>query len=76
MPRKKSYEDGPNPFGVQAGQIWENCDKRFQGKRVAIVMVREEHGYAVVQKPNGHMGRIKLDRFRDRSNGYRLVVSV
>jgi hypothetical protein len=71
MPRKKP--EGPNPFSVKPGQIWEDCDKRAGGRKVTVLLVREDHGYAVVRSQTGKDLRIKLLRFRERSNGYKLV---
>jgi hypothetical protein len=76
MPRKKSYdESSPNPFGVKIGQIWEDCDPRQGGRRVVVLSVREEDSYrfAMVKTPCGRIRRVQLARFRERTNGYRLV---
>jgi hypothetical protein len=68
MPRKKP--EGPNPFSVKAGEVWVDCDPRCEGRTFVVLLVREEHGYAIV-KSSGKTKRIKLIRFRERSNGYR-----
>src|SRR5258706_10107741 len=62
---------------VRPGQIWESCDKRDHGRRVKVKEVVRDGDtlYAVVQSPTGYgrKSRIRLDRFRPNSTGYRLV---
>ena len=67
---------------VQPGQVWESCDRRDNGRQVEVLDVVFELGgvtlanpYAVVQSPTGRgrQTRIRLDRFRPTSSGYRLV---
>lgn len=66
-----------NPYNVSVGQIWVNCDKRFSDVAVVVLLVRDDLGYAQVRvKKTGRLRRIRLDRFRERSNGYRLVSGV
>jgi len=58
---------------VKPGQVWADNDKRSRGRQVKILEVYETH--ALVQSPSG-MGRvtkIRLDRFRPNSTGYRLL---
>jgi hypothetical protein len=62
-----------NPYQVSPGQIWENCDPRNLGAYFQVLSVRLDMGYAITQKPNGRLGRVKLTRFRPMTNGYRLV---
>ncbi len=63
-----------NPYNVKVGQVWVNCDKRFAGVEVTVLLVRDDLGYAQVRvEKSGKLRRIRLDRFRERSNGYRLV---
>lgn len=77
MPRKKEYDASvPNPFKVKSGQVWENCDPRMNKEKIIILLVREEPGYelAIVRSTvSNRIKRIKLLRFRPRSNGYKLV---
>jgi len=65
-----------NPFDVKPGQVWENCDPRNKGAYFQVLSVREDQGYAVTQKKNGKLGKVKLIRFRARTNGYRLLRDV
>lgn len=72
-------EQTPTPA---VGQIWQDNDKRSYGRRVRIVEIDGTH--AVVElvtgrgvghadaKP-GRQTRIRLDRFRPISTGYRYV---
>lgn len=68
--------------GVRVGQIWQDNDKRGYGRRVRVVEVDETHALVELHVPRGagHMHakpgrrtRIRLDRFRPTSTGYRLV---
>lgn len=71
--------DNPNPYSVKAGQIWEDCDPRMNKARIRVLLVREEPDYlfAVVHRlGTDRMKRIKLNRFRPRTNGYKLIQDV
>jgi len=66
------------------GQIWQDNDKRGYGRRIRIVEI--DGAYAVVElvtprrvghsaaKP-GRQTRIRLDRFRPTSTGYRYITT-
>lgn len=66
---------------VRPGQIWANNDKRSAGRKVRIVAIDEQPdprkpgstGYAVVEQVTGRRTRIRLDRFRPTTTGYRLI---
>ena len=65
-----------NPYDVRVGQVWESCDKRGKGCR--SIVERIEGDKAVVRGWSmGNIGgperRIRLDRFREISTGYRLI---
>ena len=65
-----------NPSGVRVGQVWESCDKREKGRR--SIVERIEGNKAVVRgwsmgNISGPERRIRLDRFRPISTGYRLI---
>lgn len=63
-----------NPYNVSVGQVWANCDKRFADVKITVLLVRDDLGYAQVRvEKTGRLRRIRLDRFRERSNGYRLI---
>ncbi|WP_030506393.1 DUF6354 family protein [Microbispora rosea] len=63
---------------VKPGQIWQDCDKRSSGRKVRVIAVGETHA-TVEQVVTGRttrqprQSRIRLDRFRPTSTGYRLV---
>lgn len=67
---------------VQPGQIWADNDPRSEGRQVRIVAVDGTHATVELvtgrgvghdaAKP-GRRTRIRLDRFRPTSTGYRLV---
>lgn len=69
---------------VRVGQIWQDCDKRGYGRRLRIEAVDATHADCreVTIAPQGAVvlvsgprvrTRIRLDRFRPTSTGYRLV---
>lgn len=64
-----SHASPNNPYGVRAGQIWVDQDKRSDGRQVTVLSVGDTH--AVVQ--NVAKTRVKLTRFRPTSTGYRLL---
>lgn len=74
--RKTFDRSSLNPFNVKAGQIWENCDPRNKGAYFQVLSVREDMGYAITQKQNKRLGKVRLIRFRPMTNGYRLVRDV
>jgi hypothetical protein len=65
---------------VRPGQIWADNDKRSSGRKVRVLHVGETHATVQEEFPEGTAGRrkprqsrIRLDRFRPTSTGYRLV---
>lgn len=73
--------------GVAAGQVWLDCDPRSAGRRIRVVEIdgryavvelvdkrgRPALGHETQQKAEpGRRTRIRLDRFVERSTGYRL----
>jgi hypothetical protein len=64
---------------VKPGQIWADNDKRSKGRRIRVLEVGQYH--AIVRDadatpgawPPGRKTRIRLDRFKPTSTGYRLV---
>jgi hypothetical protein len=65
-----------------ADQIWEDCDPRSYGRRVRIVEIDGSHavvelvtpqGVSHAQTKPGRRTRIRLDRFRPISTGYRYI---
>lgn len=67
--RKPEYA-GP----VRVGQVWIDCDHRARGRRLLIKAIGS--GFAVVKNvDNGRSSRVRLNRFREHSTGYRLEPS-
>lgn len=59
---------------VRPGQVWADNDSRSRGRTVRVVSV-DDDGKATVRS-GGKLTRIRLDRFRPTSTGYRLVEDV
>lgn len=60
------------------GQIWQDCDKRGYGRKLRVIAVGQTHASVqeVVTGPTTRkprQTRIRLDRFRPTSTGYRLL---
>ncbi|MGW4467489.1 DUF6354 family protein [Micromonospora sp. NPDC004704] len=66
-----------NVPAVAVGQVWADNDRRSAGRKVRIIHVTESH--AVVgpadPKARGRATRIRLDRFRPTTTGYRLLTN-
>lgn len=64
-------------MNVKVGQIWEDNDSRNTYHR-QIKVLEIVDGKAIVQHPRGlgSKTRIRLDRFKPTSTGYRLVQDV
>lgn len=72
--------DTPTPA---VGQIWQDNDPRGYGRKIRIVEIDATHATVVeitVPRKAGHLHakpgrhtRIRLDRFRPTSTGYRYV---
>ncbi len=62
---------------VKPGQVWADNDRRSQG-RPNIVVIAVDKTHATVQAPggSGRKSRIRLNRFRPTSTGYRLIEDV
>lgn len=62
---------------VRVGQVWESCDPRDGGwatlprRRVTVLAVDSSH--ATCQSNRGPTTRIRLDRFKPGSTGWKLV---
>lgn len=68
-------ETTPTPA---VGQIWQDNDPRGPRRRVRIVEIDATHAVVVVHASDGNAKpgrrtRIRLDRFRPISTGYRYV---
>ncbi|MFE1192894.1 DUF6354 family protein [Streptomyces olivaceoviridis] len=71
--------DTPTPA---PGQIWQDNDKRSYGRRLRIVETDATHAHVELVTPRGaghqqatpgRRTRIRLDRFRPTSTGYRYI---
>jgi hypothetical protein len=65
---------------VKPGQVWADNDRRSEGRHVKVIAIERLHRQAVVRacSPLGNftgarVTRIRLDRFKATSTGYRLV---
>jgi hypothetical protein len=72
--RDAALVSGVKPGTVQVGQIWEECDPRMVGRRIRVVEVGKTHA-TVVNSTTGtaRKTRIRLDRFKPSSTGYKMV---
>lgn len=74
---------------VKPGQIWQDCDPRSYGRHLLVETIEEPAGRAparavvllvdIAGRAAGsreRRTRIKVDRFRPTSNGYRLIRDV
>lgn len=63
------------------GQIWQDNDPRSYGRKVCVVEITDTHALVELHQPRhpvssakpGRRTRIRLDRFRPTSTGYRYV---
>lgn len=67
---------------VKVGQVWADNDWRSAGRTIEVEEVTATHAICKVLTkvdspaygpPNGRRTRIRLDRFRPTSTGYRLM---
>ncbi|GAA3750285.1 DUF6354 family protein [Micromonospora maritima] len=70
---------------VRVGQIWADNDKRSEGRLVKVTAVDSTHADVIAVDAHGEPSpsilrarrtRIRLNRFRPTSTGYRLVRDV
>lgn len=60
------------PPSVKVGQVWADNDWRSKGRMVRVLAVDETHATVQDRLGMGRKTRIRLDRFRPTSTGYRL----
>lgn len=60
---------------VRVGQVWADNDPRSEGRKVRIIHVDGTHATVGPADPKarGRATRIRLDRFKPTSTGYRLI---
>jgi hypothetical protein len=67
------------PITVKPRQIWQDCDPRSAGRYLLVEEVGPTHAVVLQVDRRGEVvgkerrTRIRLDRFRPTSNGYRLI---
>lgn len=77
--KETTMTDATSP-AVQVGQIWQDNDPRGYGRMVRVVEIDATHAVVELHVPRQHGSakpgrrtRIRLDRFRPTSTGYRYV---
>lgn len=76
--------DSVTPHEVKPGQVWADNDKRSKGRHVLVVAVGKPGPLTALVVPCTQDGRqtghrrtkIRLDRFKPTSTGYRFVKTV
>lgn len=71
----------PNPSETPTpavGQIWQDNDPRGYGRRIRIVEIDDTHAVVEHHNPRAvgrrpRRTRVRLDRFRPTSTGYRFI---
>lgn len=62
---------------VRIGQIWMDCDKRMQNRKVQVTRIEGDYAFcrhwAQIGGASGRETRIRLDRFKKSSTGWLLV---
>ncbi|MEY9876608.1 hypothetical protein ABH931_006118 [Streptacidiphilus sp. MAP12-33] len=65
---------------VRVGQIWQDNDPRSYGRKLRVLEVGDTHALVELHQPRrdtnakrGRQTRIRLDRFKPTSTGYRLI---
>lgn len=61
------------PVKVKAGQVWRDNDQRMGPREIKVLAIEGDR--AIVQRVSGvgTKTKIRLDRFRPTTTGYRLV---
>jgi hypothetical protein len=64
-----------NQFGVKVGQIWKDNDSRFsENEQRELEVLSIDDVYAICKNiKSGKTSKIKLNRFKANSTGYRLI---
>jgi hypothetical protein len=58
---------------VKPGQVWEDCDKRMNGRRIKVEKIDDKYAYCHRVAFGGWKVRILLSRMRPNSTGFKLV---
>lgn len=63
------------PTPVRVGQVWQDWDSRLRRHPARLLLVlRVEEGFALLRREDTlRETRVRLDRMRPTSTGYRLV---
>ncbi len=61
------------PIEVKVGQVWEDCDKRMAGRKLVVEKVQGNYAHCYNQHWTSMKTRIRLDRFKPTSTGFRLA---
>ena len=70
------------PIEVKVGDLWADNDWRARGRVLQVASVTDSHATCVVvanapySSSIGKLTRVRLDRFRPTSTGYRRVATV
>ena len=67
-----------NKYGVKVGQVWKDNDPRYTEaeQRVLVVLEIDDTHATCKNKKSGKTSKIRLNRFKANSTGYRLVEDV
>lgn len=56
---------------IEVGQTWQDNDPRHAKRRLTVARIEGEYAFCRVR--GGRVTRVRLDRFKPNSTGYRLV---
>lgn len=67
-----------NPHGVKVGDIWEDCDARMTKRHLLVKEIAGDKATVVevskvTRREVGRKVKIRLDRFKPTSTGYRRI---
>jgi hypothetical protein len=63
-------------YAVRVGQIWLDCDKRMQNRKLQVDRIEGDHAvcrhWSEFGGASGRETRIRIDRFKKTSTGFLL----
>jgi len=67
-----------NKYGVKTGQVWQDNDPRYtESEKRKLEIIEVDDTYAVCKNlTSGKISKIRLNRFKANSTGYRLIKDV